>query len=98
MPINVKNLSEIYGKDVFTNKGVFCGNIEDIKVNFKKFRVKSIVISAAKGSYLSQVVGKKKGVIIPYQMVKSIGDIVIVKHIVPASLKGRKVEEPEEEE
>ena len=92
MPINVKTLSEIYGKDVFTDKGVFCGTVEDVKVNFRKFRVKSLVITAAKG-YLSEVVGRKKGVIIPYPMVQSIGDIVIVKHIVPAAIKETEKEE-----
>ena len=96
MPINVKNLSEVYGKDVFTDKGVFSGNIEDVKVNFRKFRVKSLVISAAKGSYLSEAVGRKKGVIIPYPMVQSIGDIVIIKHIVPAALRETEIEEVEE--
>jgi len=93
MPINVKTLSEITGKDVFTDKGVYCGTVEDVRINFRKFRVKSIIVSAAKGSYLSEIVGRKKGVIIPFPMVQSIGDIVIVKHIVPAAIKGTEIEE-----
>lgn len=92
MPINVKNLSEIYGKDVFTDKGIFCGTVEDVKVNFHKFRVKSLLITATKG-YLSEVVGRKKGVVIPYPMVQSIGDVVIIKHIVPTAIKGIEKEE-----
>ncbi|MCD6367681.1 MAG: PRC-barrel domain-containing protein [Candidatus Aenigmarchaeota archaeon] len=93
MPINVKTLSEITGKDVFTDKGVYCGSVEDVKINFRKFRVKSLIISVAKGSYLSEIVGRKKGIVIPYPMVLSIGDIVIVKHIVPAAIKGTDIEE-----
>ncbi|UCG95891.1 MAG: PRC-barrel domain-containing protein [archaeon] len=92
MPINVKNLSEMFGKDVFTTKGTYCGKVGDVKVNLKKFRVRSLVIEAARGSYLSEIVGGKRGVIVPYQMVQSVDDIVIVKHITPPAIK-----EPEEE-
>ena len=37
------------------------------------------------GSFLADLVGDKKGVIVPYSMVQSIGDVVIIKHIQPAS-------------
>ena len=34
-----------------------------------------------KGSYMSKMLGDKKGVIIPFPMVEAIGDIIIIKHI-----------------
>lgn len=91
MPINVKNLSEMFGKDVFTTKGTYCGKVSDVRVNLTKFRVRSLVIEAARGSYLAEVVGGKRGIIIPYQMVQAVDDIVIIKHINPPAIK-----EPEE--
>ncbi len=93
MPINVKNLSEMFGKDVFTTKGTYCGRVGDVKVNLNKFRVRSLVIEAARNSYLAEMVGSKRGVIVPYQMVKSVDDIVIVQHITPPTIK-----EPDEME
>ncbi len=81
MAITVKDLSEMFEKDVFTDKGVYCGKITDIEINLEKFRVRSLVIRAAKGSFLENMVGGKKGIILPYQMVESIGDVVIIKHI-----------------
>ncbi len=91
MPINVKNLSEMFGKDVFTTKGTYCGKVSDVRVNLTKFRVRSLVIEAARGSYLAEMVGGKRGIIIPYQMVQAVDDIVIIKHINPPAIK-----EPEE--
>ncbi|HDI02848.1 MAG TPA: hypothetical protein ENF95_01795 [Candidatus Aenigmarchaeota archaeon] len=91
MPVNVKNLSEMFGKDVFTTKGTYCGKVSDVRVNLTKFRVRSLVIEAARGSYLAEVVGGKRGIIIPYQMVQAVDDIVIIKHINPPAIK-----EPEE--
>ena len=81
MAIKVSSVSETYGKDVFTNKGLFCGKVEDVECDLKRFKVRSLVVRAAKESYISRMLGSKKGVIIPFPMVESMGDIVIIKHI-----------------
>jgi sporulation protein YlmC with PRC-barrel domain len=81
MPVNVKSLTEMFEKDVFTERGVYCGKVDDVKVDLDKFRMKAVAIEAVKGSYLAEMVGRKKGIIIPYDMIRSIGDIVIIKHI-----------------
>lgn len=83
MPVTVKNISEVFGKDVFTNRGSFCGKVEDVDVSLSKFRVSSIRVETARGSFLGEVLGGKKGVIVPYQLVESIGDVVIIKHVIP---------------
>lgn len=93
MAVNVKSLSDMTRKDVFTAKGVYTGKVTDIGIDLEKFRVKSLVIDAVKGSFLSSLVGDKKGVVVPYAMVQSVGDVVIIKHITPASVE----EEPAEE-
>ncbi len=90
MAITVKNVSEMFGKDVFTNKGVFCGKVVDIVINLAKFRVRSLVIEAARGSFLANMVGGKRGVIIPYTLVENVGDVVIIKHITTPSMPEEK--------
>ncbi|MFP4045541.1 MAG: PRC-barrel domain-containing protein [Candidatus Aenigmatarchaeota archaeon] len=99
MPVNVRRMSEMFGKDVFTDNGEYCGQIENVKVDLGKFRMGSIVLKAKRGGYLAQMLGGKKGVVIPYQFIKAIGDIVIIKHINSESLQGKgkkeaKVEKP----
>jgi sporulation protein YlmC with PRC-barrel domain len=84
MVVTVKNISEVFGKDVFTNRGVFCGRVADIEVNLSKFRINALVIETGKGSFLADMVGGKKGVVVPYQLVNSVGDVVIIKHITPS--------------
>ncbi len=83
MAITVKNISEMIGKDVFTNRGVFCGKIADVEIDLGKFRLRSLVVEASRGSFLASVVGGKKGVIIPYRLVDNVGDVVIIKHVTP---------------
>lgn len=91
MAITVKNISEMFGKDVFTTKGVYAGKVADVEINLTKFRLKAMVVEAARGSFLQNLVGGKKGVIIPYQLVENIGDVVLIKHITTPNLP----EEPE---
>jgi sporulation protein YlmC with PRC-barrel domain len=81
MPITVKDITEVLNKDVFTDKGYYCGKVSDLEFDISRFKVRSIVIATVKGSFLGDMVGGKKGVIVPYPMVQSIGDVVIIKHI-----------------
>ena len=86
MPISVKNLSEMLGKDVFTSRGAYAGRVADMKVNMAKFRIDALMLDVTRGSFLSDLIGKKRGVIVPFQHVDSIGDVVIIKHISSTSL------------
>jgi sporulation protein YlmC with PRC-barrel domain len=81
MPINVKDVADMFGKDVFTGKGFYAGKISDLEFDLARFKIRSLVIEAAKGSFLGKALGGKRGVIIPYPMVQAIGDVVIIKHI-----------------
>jgi sporulation protein YlmC with PRC-barrel domain len=83
MPVQVASVSDTYAKDVFTDKGYFCGKVEDVECDLKRFKIRSLVIRAIKGSYLSRMLGDKKGVVIPFPMVQAVGDVIIIKHIIP---------------
>jgi len=81
MAITVKDISEMFSKDVFTDRGYYCGKVSDIEFDLSRYKVRSLVISAAKGTFLGKMVGGKKGIIVPYPMVQAIGDVVLIKHI-----------------
>lgn len=89
MATNILTFSEVIGKDVFTDRGSYCGRVRDIELDASKYVVRAFVIDAAKGSYLAKKVGGKKGVIVPYSMIRSIEDVVVIKHF--------SIEESEEE-
>lgn len=81
MAIQVASVSETLSKDVFTDKGRYCGKIEDLECDLKRFKIRALVVRAMKGSYLTHMLGGKKGLIIPYPMVHAISDVVVIKHI-----------------
>jgi sporulation protein YlmC with PRC-barrel domain len=85
--LKMKRISEAYDMRVFTDSGEYFGDVEEtILTNTKIFGWK---VRATKNSFLNKVLGSAKGVIVPHQLVKSIGDIMIIsKSAIPAYNKG----------
>ena len=81
--LKMKRISETYDMKVFTDSGDYFGDIEESILTENKlfgWRVRS-----TKNSFLNKVLGSAKGVIVPHQLVKSIGDIIIIsKAAVPS--------------
>lgn len=93
MPVTVKDVGELFNKDVFTDRGFYAGKVTDLEFDLAKYKIRALVIEAAKGSVMEKVIGGKKGLIVPYSMINAIGDIVLIKHI-----SGQEsIEEAEEE-
>ncbi|HLC59017.1 MAG TPA: PRC-barrel domain-containing protein [archaeon] len=82
MPVTVKDVADLFNKDVFTDRGFYAGKCNDLEFDLGKYKIKALVIEAAKGSVMEKVIGGKKGLIVPYSMINAIGDIVIIKHII----------------
>ena len=80
--LKLKRISETYGVKVYTDMGEYFGDIDESVVLDNKiygWRVK-----ATRGSYLSKTVSGARGVLVPHQLVKAIGDIMIIsKAVIP---------------
>jgi len=68
---------------VFTDAGDYFGDVEECLITRNKvfgWRVRS-----TKSSFLNKVLGSAKGVIVPHQLIKAIGNVMIIsKSAVPA--------------
>jgi len=90
--LKMKKISETYDMKVFTDTGEYFGDIEEsILTSTKVFGWR---VRATKNSFLNKVLGSAKGVIVPHQLVKSVGDIMIISKAAVPSYSGD--EEPEE--
>lgn len=74
--LKMKKISETYDMKVFTDTGDYFGDIEESILTHNK--VFGWRVRASKNSFLIKVLGSAKGVIVPHQLVKSIGDIMII--------------------
>jgi sporulation protein YlmC with PRC-barrel domain len=74
--LKMKRLKDTYNMKVFTDSGDFFGEVEEaILTTTKIFGWK---VKATKDSFLNKALGSAKGVIVPHQLVKSIGDVMII--------------------
>jgi len=84
--LKMKKISETYDMKVFTDTGDYFGDIEEsILTQTKVFGWR---VRATKNSFLNKVLGSAKGVIVPHQLVKSIGDIMIISKAAVPSYSG----------
>ena len=81
--LKMKRISETYDMKVFTDSGEYFGDVEESIVTQNK--VFGWRVRATKNSFLNKVLGSAKGVIVPHQLVKNIGDVMIIsKAAVPS--------------
>ncbi|MFT4310892.1 MAG: PRC-barrel domain-containing protein [Candidatus Woesearchaeota archaeon] len=84
--LKMKKLTETYDMRVFTDSGEYFGDIEEVILATNKvfgWRVK-----ATKNSFLTKVLGSAKGVIVPHQLVRAVGDIMIINKTAIPSYDG----------
>lgn len=72
--LRVKKVTEVIGKKVYTDTGDFFGEVEESNLIENKVDSWRIRIASSMGNFL----GGARGVIIPHQFVKAVGDIIIV--------------------
>ncbi len=88
--LKMKKISETYDMRVFTDSGDYFGDVEESIITTNK--VFGWRVRATKNSFLNKILGSAKGVIVPHQLVKSIGDVMIISKAAVPSYN------PEEEE
>lgn len=83
MSLKTKKVSETIGMQVFTDNGEFFGEIEEAIMVGNK--IEGWKVRAGRGSFLTKALGGAKGVVVPHQLVKAIGNVCIVsKSAAPA--------------
>ena len=74
--LKLKRVSEMFGLKAYVDSGEYFGDIDQAIVEGNKlFGWK---VSATRTSFLSKTLGGAKGVIVPHQLIRAIGDIVII--------------------
>ena len=74
--LKMKKITESYDMKVFTDSGDYFGDIEEAMLTQTK--VYGWRVRATNNSFLSKVLGSAKGVVVPHQLVKAIGDIMLI--------------------
>lgn len=74
--LKIKKMSEVIGRKVFTDSGDLFGMVEEVNLVDNKIDGWRIVVSRDSG--MSSVLGGARGVIVPQQFLKAVGDVLII--------------------
>ena len=89
-----QELTSLVGREVYSNNGVYIGEVEDLRLDLEAEAVTGLALQNVNYDVFEGVVDRSQGVLIPYRWVRSVGDIVIITDTVER-LQTEEDEEPE---
>lgn len=92
-----QEITTLVGREVYTNSGVFLGEIEDLRLDLTEQQVTGLALHELNEELFAQEAASARGVIVPYRWVQAVGDIVIVNDLAER-VQQAKIEDEDEEE
>ena len=87
--LRIKKITEVIGKNVFTSDGDYFGQVDEVNLVDNKIEGWKIKV----GSGFLASFGGARGVVIPHQFVRAVGDVMIINK---NSLPNTRMEIPNE--
>ena len=77
-----QEITTLVGREMYSNNGVFVGEVEDVRLNLDQEVVTGLAVGEINRELFSTQVDPGKGVLVPYRWVRSVGDVVLVNDVV----------------
>ncbi|MEF8779477.1 MAG: PRC-barrel domain-containing protein [Haloferacaceae archaeon] len=77
-----QEITTLVGREVYSNNGVFVGEIEDVRLDLDRESVTGLALGEVNMELFSGRLEPGKGVLVPYRWVRSVGDVVLVNDVV----------------
>ncbi|MCU4750506.1 PRC-barrel domain-containing protein [Halobacteria archaeon AArc-curdl1] len=87
-----QEITSLVGREVYTNNGVFVGEVEDLRLNIDGEAVTGLALGGLNYELFGDQVRGSRGVVVPYRWVRAVGDVILVTDVV------ERVKEPDEEQ
>jgi len=75
-------ITDLFGLNVYTDRAVYIGEVEDVVIDVNGKKIDSLAIGKLHSDF-GDIKGYS-GVKIPYRLIRSVGDIVLIRHITGA--------------
>jgi sporulation protein YlmC with PRC-barrel domain len=77
-----QEITTLVGREVYTNTGVFLGEVEDLQLDLDSQEVTGLALYDLNRELFADELATARGIIVPYRWVQSVGDVVVVSDIV----------------
>ncbi len=87
-----QEITSLVGREVYSNNGVFVGEVEDLRLNVDGQTVTGLALGDLNNQLFTDASRGGQGVIVPYRWVRAVGDVILINDVV------ERVRKPDEEE
>ena len=77
-----EELTTLVGREVYSNNGVFVGEVEDIRLDLDRQTVTGLALGRLNNELFGTRVEPGKGVLLPYRWVRAVGDVILVNDVI----------------
>ncbi len=74
----IGEISTLFGLKVYTDEGRYIGVVSDVVIDLERRQIRGLALEEFNRAIIDS---KAPGVILPYRLVKSVGDIIIIKDV-----------------
>lgn len=92
-----QEITSLVGREVYTNNGVFIGEVEDLRLELDAENVTGLALHELSRELFGAEATSARGVIVPYRWVQSVGDVIIVNNIVERIQRQKEDDDAEDE-
>jgi sporulation protein YlmC with PRC-barrel domain len=77
-----QEITTLVGREVYSNNGVFVGEVEDVRIDLDAERVTGLALHRVNEELFGDQVAESRGVMVPYRWVMAVGDVVLINDAV----------------
>ncbi|AEN06273.1 PRC-barrel domain-containing protein [Halolamina sp.] len=82
MHVDSQEITALVGREVYSNNGVFVGEVEDVRLDLGQEQVTGLALADLNSELFQGSIETGKGVMIPYRWVRAVGDVVLINDII----------------
>ena len=77
-----QEITTLVGREVYSNNGVFVGEVEDLQLNLDREVVTALAVTDLNEELFDGYAGGTRGVLVPYRWVRAVGDVVLINDVI----------------
>jgi len=77
-----QEITTLVGREVYSNNGVFVGEVEDIRLDLDAEVVNGLALGELNRELFESDDTGRRGVIVPYRWVRAVGDVILINDVV----------------
>ena len=77
-----QEITALVGREVYSNNGVFVGEVEDVRLDLGRKQVTGLALAQLNDELFRGRIERGKGVMVPYRWVRAVGDVVLINDVI----------------